>query len=78
MDSQYSLGNDSKPHPGVPKGELRGPYTLTSAVFPGTQHRYWVYVPAQYDEATPTVRKQCAIPLSLEMLPLAPKYSSCI
>jgi enterochelin esterase-like enzyme len=50
-DSQYRLGPDSLPQEGVPKGEIRGPYTLPSKVYPGTQHTYWVYVPAQYDPA---------------------------
>src|ERR1700761_813791 len=52
-DSQYRLGPDSQPQDGVPKGEIRGPYTLPSQVYPGTQHTYWVYVPAQYDPAVP-------------------------
>ncbi len=52
-DSQYRLGPDSLPQEGVPKGEIRGPFTLPSAAYPGTQHTYWVYVPAQYDPATP-------------------------
>src|ERR1044071_8408467 len=52
-DAQYRLGPDSLPQEGVPKGEIRGPYTLPSQVFPGTQHTYWVYVPAQYDAAVP-------------------------
>jgi enterochelin esterase family protein len=54
-NSQYRLGPDSYPQEGVPKGELRGPYTLpsTSGAYPGTQHTYWVYVPAQYDPAVP-------------------------
>jgi enterochelin esterase family protein len=38
----------------VPKGAIAGPFTLPSAVFPGTQHTYYVYVPAQYDPARPT------------------------
>lgn len=50
---QYRLGPDSMPQEGVPKGELRGPFTLPSKVYPGTQHTYWVYVPAQYDPSTP-------------------------
>jgi enterochelin esterase-like enzyme len=50
-DSQYRLGPDSLPQEGVPKGEIRGPFTLPSKVYPGTQHTYWVYVPAQYDPA---------------------------
>src|SRR3989442_156406 len=52
-NSQYRLGPDSLPQEGVPKGEIRGPYTLPSNVYPGTQHTYWVYVPAQYDPAVP-------------------------
>ena len=52
-DSQYRLGPDSLPQEGVPKGEIRGPFTLPSQVYPGTQHTYWVYVPAQYDPAVP-------------------------
>ena len=53
-NSQYRLGPDSMPQEGVPKGEIRGPFTLPSKVYPGTQHTYWVYVPAQYDPAMPT------------------------
>ena len=53
-NSQYRLGPDSMPQDGVPKGEIRGPFTLPSKVYPGTQHTYWVYVPAQYDAAVPT------------------------
>src|SRR3984957_8167103 len=52
-NSQYRLGPDSMPQDGVPKGEIRGPYYLPSKVYPGTQHTYWVYVPAQYDPAVP-------------------------
>src|ERR1019366_3078997 len=53
-DSQYRLGPDSFPHDGVPKGEIRGPFTLPCNIYPGTQHTYWVYVPAQYDPKIPT------------------------
>jgi enterochelin esterase family protein len=48
-DAHYQLGPDSLPRDGVPKGEVRGPYTLPSQAYPGTQHTYWVYVPPQYD-----------------------------
>src|SRR5438552_16414160 len=47
-DRLYHIGPDSMAQDGVPKGEIRGPFTLPSQVFPGTQHTYWVYVPAQY------------------------------
>src|SRR5450432_876693 len=50
-DAFYSLGPDSLPQAGVPKGEIRGPFTLPSTAYPGTQHTYLVYVPAQYDPA---------------------------
>lgn len=52
-NSQYRLGPDSMPQDGVPKGEIRGPFVIKSNVFPGTQHTYWVYVPAQYDASIP-------------------------
>lgn len=53
-DAYYRLGPDSLPQDGVPKGELRGPFTLPSQAYPGTQHTYWIYVPAQYDAAKAT------------------------
>src|SRR5882724_8015455 len=52
-DAFYKLGPDSLPQEGVPKGKLIGPATLRSEVFPGTQHTYWIYVPAQYDPKEP-------------------------
>jgi len=52
-DAFYKLGPDSLPQDGVPKGEIRGPFTLPSNAYPGTQHTYWVYVPAQYDPGVP-------------------------
>src|SRR5271166_1901661 len=53
-NSQYRLGPDSLPQDGVPKGQIRGPFYIRSNVYPGTQHTYWIYVPAQYDPAIPT------------------------
>ena len=52
-DIHYQLGPDSLPRDGVPRGEVRGPFTLPSEAYPGTQHTYWVYVPAQYDAKVP-------------------------
>jgi enterochelin esterase family protein len=52
-DMFYRLGPDSMEQEGVPKGKIRGPFTLPSEVFPGTSHTYWVYVPAQYDPSVP-------------------------
>ena len=53
-DVFYTLGPDSKPRDGVPKGKFAGPKIIPSNVFPDTQHTYDVYVPAQYDPAKPT------------------------
>ncbi len=53
-DQFYQLGPDSKPMEGVPKGVFTGAKVIPCQIFPGTQHTYWVYVPAQYDPAKPT------------------------
>ena len=53
-DAHYAIGPDSLPQDGVPKGEVRGPFVIPSQAYPGTQHTYWIYVPAQYDAKTPT------------------------
>ena len=52
-DLYYKLAPDAIPQEDVPKGEIKGPFTLPSEAYPGTQHTYWVYVPAQYDPAVP-------------------------
>ena len=53
-DQFYKLGHDSKPMDGVPQGKFTEPLVIPSQIFPGTQHTYWVYVPAQYNPAKPT------------------------
>lgn len=53
MDAYYQLPPDSLPQAGVPHGKISGPFTLPSKAYEGTQHTYWVYVPAQYAPATP-------------------------
>src|SRR5215471_9983483 len=49
----YQLSPDLLAQDGIPKGEIKGPFTLPSQAYPGTQHTYWVYVPAQYKSSTP-------------------------
>lgn len=49
----YPLTADSLPQPGVPRGQLEGPFEWHSKIIRGTVRRYWVYVPAQYTGATP-------------------------
>jgi enterochelin esterase-like enzyme len=52
-DDYYKLGPDSLEQEGVPHGKIEGPFTIPSQAYPGTQHTYWVYVPAQYDAEKP-------------------------
>ncbi len=49
----YVDGPDSKPQPGVPKGEVTKYVFDHSKIFPGTVRDYWIYVPKQYDPAKP-------------------------
>jgi enterochelin esterase-like enzyme len=39
--------------PGVPSGTLSPEITHTSKIYDGMKADYWIYVPAQYDKATP-------------------------
>jgi len=50
---RYAHGPDSCPQPGVPRGALHEYEWNESRVFPGTNRRYWVYVPAQYTDSEP-------------------------
>jgi gluconolactonase len=49
----YSLGPESQPQPGVPKGTLSRHILAPGKFFPGTPHNYQLYVPAQYDASRP-------------------------
>jgi enterochelin esterase-like enzyme len=48
-----AYGPDSYQQPGVPQGKLHGKFVHTSKLNEGMNSDYWVYVPAQYDAATP-------------------------
>jgi enterochelin esterase family protein len=48
-----AFGPDSYAQPGVPQGKLSEKRTLTSKFYEGMTSDYWVYVPAEYDPATP-------------------------
>lgn len=50
---EYVIGVDSLPQEGVPKGTVEKRTWNESRIYPGTTRDYWVYVPAQYDEAKP-------------------------
>jgi enterochelin esterase-like enzyme len=50
---RYAHGPDSYPQPGVPRGAVDAYVWSASRVFPGTDRRYWVYVPEQYTAAEP-------------------------
>jgi enterochelin esterase-like enzyme len=50
---RYAYGPYSYPQPGVPRGTITAHEWSESRVFPGTDRRYWVYVPAQYTASEP-------------------------
>jgi gluconolactonase len=50
----YTLGPDSQPHDGVPKGTVTKFILKPGKYYPGTPHNCAVYVPAQYDATKPT------------------------
>lgn len=52
-ETDYPLTEDSKPQAGVPQGELLKLTFDRSKIFPGTTREVSVYVPRQYDPATP-------------------------
>lgn len=51
--ADYQHGPDSMRQPDVPAGVVTDGVYTAKTVFPGTQRRYSVYVPAQYDAAEP-------------------------
>jgi sugar lactone lactonase YvrE len=50
----YTLGPDSQPRDGVPKGTVTKFVLPPGKAYPGTPHNCAVYVPAQYDASKPT------------------------
>jgi enterochelin esterase-like enzyme/sugar lactone lactonase YvrE len=50
----YTLGPDSQPQDGVPKGTVTKFVLPPGKTYPGTPHNCAVYVPAQYDASKPT------------------------
>ncbi len=52
-DERYVLGPDSLPQAGVPTGTVTEFVLPDSKIYPGYSHKWWLYVPAQYDGKTP-------------------------
>ncbi len=50
----YTLGPDSQPQAGVPKGTVTKFILAPGKDYPGTPHNCALYVPAQYDPSKPT------------------------
>ena len=48
----FVFGPDSQRQPGVPRGAVTQ-HEWRSAIFPGTERTYWIYVPAQYTAECP-------------------------
>ena len=51
--TNVTLTAEHLPQPGVPTGELQGPFEFHSRIIPNTVRRYWLFVPAQYDANSP-------------------------
>ncbi|MYD96177.1 MAG: hypothetical protein F4X98_02165 [Gammaproteobacteria bacterium] len=49
--ADYMLGVDSHPQEGVPQGTVTKHIWDDSRIYPGATHEYWIYVPAQYNDA---------------------------
>ncbi|MFT4639548.1 MAG: gluconolactonase [Verrucomicrobiales bacterium] len=45
----YPAHPDSEVKEGVPQGEVKGPFSWESQIYPGTVRDYLIYVPAAYD-----------------------------
>lgn len=52
-DEPYTLGPDSLPQEGVPRGEVNRHHWISEGIYPGTSRDYWLYVPGQYDGSQP-------------------------
>src|SRR5512135_309032 len=52
-DEPYTLGPDSQPQPGVPRGEVTQFHHRSERIYPGVERDYWLYVPRQYTGAQP-------------------------
>jgi len=53
VNEPYRPGPDARPQAGVPEGRLSAHRHCGVAVYPGVERNYQVYVPAQYDAASP-------------------------
>jgi hypothetical protein len=51
--NNYQPGPDSKPQPGVPKGEVIKLSFDKSKIFPDTIRDYWIYVPHSTSQTSP-------------------------
>lgn len=49
----YTLGPDSMVKEGVPKGKVLDGVWKSEKIYPGTERKYFVYIPAQYDGSEP-------------------------
>jgi gluconolactonase len=49
----FPVDSASIERPGVPKGEVLKFTFDRSSIFPGTWREYWIYIPAQYNPASP-------------------------
>ena len=77
QDEPYSLGPDSLPQPGVPRGDVLPFHWSSHRIYPDTERDYWLYVPRQYDAAQPACLMVSST-LFLLTAPLLAKWFSII
>ncbi|HYJ40625.1 MAG TPA: DUF1080 domain-containing protein, partial [Steroidobacteraceae bacterium] len=50
---EYPVSAEALPQDGIPKGRLEGPFEFHSKIIANTVRRYWIFVPAQYNDKKP-------------------------
>lgn len=53
VDESYSLGPDSLPKNGVPRGAVTRYHSISQLIYPEVERDYWLYLPQQYDAIQP-------------------------
>jgi gluconolactonase len=53
QEESYPIPPEAEKQADVPEGRVEGPFTLASQIYSGTERKYWIYIPAQYDPQKP-------------------------
>lgn len=53
QEESYPTPPEAQRADDVPEGKIEGPFTFQSKIFAGTERKYWLYIPQQYDADKP-------------------------